>query len=263
VGPDVTGRYIGELLESRELGDLASRIYELGAALRARLMSSRVQKRAASKAAIFFFARTFKTYQAAVVLLRQGFWQDAAVLARVLREAEYQISWVTLGGDNTARLFLEDYQRNRRRVVRTLARHGDTEIKARAQAALDSTPADQALDEWWRNWWSKKRNEGIGWLADKLGRKAYRLEYAALSAFVHTSPALADFYFHGRADGAGVIVETKPGVSDENREYAQTIVFSVLAGFVDACGAFAQQMGFNFEGELLEINERIRELFVE
>ena len=259
----MTADFVRELLGSQELGDLASQIYELGDALRAKLMSAPVRATASNTASIFFFARCLKTYQAAIRLLRDGFWQDAAVLARVLREAEYQVCWIELGGDKAARLFLEDYKRNRRKVIRTLAEHGDPAIKTQAQAIIDGTAPDQMLDEWWRNWWSKKWKEGIGWLAEKLGRKAHRFEYASLSAFVHTSPALLDFYFHDRTDGAGVIVETRPGTSDENREYAETVVFSVLAAFVDACSAFSRQMGFRCEDELAEINERIRKQFSE
>jgi hypothetical protein len=191
-----------------------------------------------------------------------GFWQDAAVLARVLREAHYQISWIVAGGDATARLFLQDYNRNRRNVMRTLAKHGDPEIKTQAQAVVENTPADETLDEWWRNWWRKQRNEGIGWLAQKLEYTAHRFEYATLSAFVHTSPALADFYLH-EPNGAGAVLETRPGISDENREFADAVVFSVFAAFVDTCAAFAKLMEFGFEDDLREISERIREQFAQ
>ncbi|MGD0119649.1 MAG: DUF5677 domain-containing protein [Candidatus Binatus sp.] len=250
--------FVGELLGSRELADLASRIYGLGDTLRAKLLSGRLTKAPSTAASIFFFGRCMKTYQAAVELLRLGFWQDAAVLARVLREAEYQISWIASGGDATAQLFLKDHSRNRRNVIRTLSKHGDPEIKAQAQEIIEGTASDETLDEWWRNWWSKERNQGIGWLAEKLGRNAHRFENATLSAFVHTSPALLDFYFHEAGDGFGVIVESRPGVSDENREFAETVVFSVFAAFVEVCTAFAQQMGFGFEDELTQITERIR-----
>jgi hypothetical protein len=253
--------FAGELLGSRELADLASRIYGLGDTLRAKLVSGRLTKAPSNAASIFFFGRCVKTYHAAVELLRMGFWQDAAVLARVLREAEYQISWIAAGGDETARLFLQDHSRNRRNIMRTLAKHGDPEIKAQAQEIIEGTVSDQTLDEWWRNWWSKERNQGIGWLAEKLGRKAHRFEYATLSAFVHTSPALLDFYFHEAKDGTGVIVESRPGVSDDNREFAETVVFSVFAAFVDVCAAFARQMGFGFEEELTQIGERIQQQF--
>ena len=126
----MTADFVGELLGSRELGDLASQIYELGDALRAKLTSAPVQTIASNTASIFFFARCLKTYQAAIRLLREGFWQDAAVLARVLREAEYQVCWIALGGDKTGRLFREDYKRNRRKVMRILAEHGPLRLSA-------------------------------------------------------------------------------------------------------------------------------------
>jgi hypothetical protein len=117
-------------------------------------------------------------------------------------------------------------------------------------------------DKQWPNWWSKKRDEGIGWLARQLGRKAHPLEYARLSDFVHTSAPLADLYFREAKDAVGVIVESRPGVSEENRDWANTVAFSVFAAFVDTCGAFAQQMGFNFRDELTQINQRITEQFI-
>jgi hypothetical protein len=256
--------FVGELVGSRELADLASRIYRLGDALRAKLVTGPVVKTTASNiAAIFFFGRCLKTYQAAVELLRIGFWQDAAVLARVLREAHYQICWIVAGGDATARLFLQDFNRNRRNVMRTLAKYGDPEIKTQAQEVVENTAPDETLDEWWKNWWSKERNEGIGWLAQKVEYKAHRFEYATLSAFVHTSPALTDFYFHEPKNGAGAVLETRPGISDENREFADAVVFSVFAAFVDTCAAFAKQMEFGFEDDFKEISERIRKQFAE
>ena len=60
----------------------------------------------------------------------------------------------------------------------------------------------------------------------------------------------------------GVIVESRPGVSEENRDWANTVAFSVFAAFVDTCGAFAQQMGFHFRDELTQINQRITEQFI-
>jgi uncharacterized protein DUF5677 len=253
--------FVGELLGSRELAELASRIYRLGDALRLKLVSRPVKANVANTAAIFFFGRCLKTYQAAVELLRMGYWQDAAVLARVLREAHYQICWIMTGGENTARLFLQDYTRNRRNVMRTLAKHGDSEIKIQAQVVIENTTPDETLDEWWKNWWSKQRNEGIGWLAQRLEYTAHRLEYATLSAFVHTSPALLDFYFHAPKEGADAILETRPGISDENREFADAVVFSVFAAFVDACAVFTKQMEFGLDDDVTEISEQIRKQF--
>lgn len=253
--------FVGELLGSRDLADLASRIYGLGSGLRAKLMTDPVKTTPSNKALIFFFGRSLKTYHAAAELLRMGFWQDAAVLGRVLREAEYQVRWIVRGGDEIAQLFLQDYSRNRRNIMKTLAKHGDAEIKAQAQDIVKSTPADETLDEWWRNWWSKRPNEGIGWLAGQLGYRAHRFEYGTLSAFVHTSPAVMDFYFHEARDSGGVILESRPGVSDENREFANVVVFSIFAAFVDICAAFAGHMKLGFEDELSQIGDQISRQF--
>ena len=46
-------------------------------------------------------------------------------------------------------------------------------------------------------------------------------------------------------------------------KFADTVAFSIFAAFADACAAFAQHMGFGFEAELTQINERIRKQFIE
>jgi hypothetical protein len=145
--------------------------------------------------------------------------------------------------------------------MHTLAKHGDLEIQKQAEEVVKEIASDKILDEWWRNWWSKKTNEGIGWLAEQLGYKGHRFQYPTLSAFVHSSPALMDFYLRKAKEGIGVTLETKPGVSDENRELAETVVFSILAAFAGVSELFAQQMQFGFDDEIRDIATRIKTRF--
>lgn len=253
--------FVGELLDSREYAELASKIYRLADGLRGKITDTPIKPSATNTALIFFFARSFKTFQAAIELLRIGFWQDTAVLARVLREAEYQVAWIIKNGDGAAELFLTDYKRNKRNVIRNIAKHGDSTVKDQAQAVAGGFPPDPVLDEWWQNWWSKDRSEGISWLARKLDRNAHRFEYATLSAFVHTSPALLDYYFHESAQGNGATIETRPGVSKKNRPIAELVIFSVFAAFTDLCANFAKCLELGFENELKDITEQIRQQF--
>ena len=112
------------------------------------------------------------------------------------------------------------------------------------------------LDEWWRNWWGKK--DSIAWLAEQVGHKeAHRVEYAMLSAFVHTSPALLNFYFREAKD-AGPILETRPGISEGNRGVAIAVAYSIFSAFGDTCKLFAHQMGLRFDEELRDIDARIK-----
>ena len=236
----------------------ASRIYRLADSLRTKLISEPLRPSNTNTALIFFFARSFKTYQAAITLVQTGFWQDAAVLARVLREADYQVRWLVKAGDEMAELFIRDNERNRRRVMRTLAEIAVPEIQAQAAEIAENTEGDKELDEWWRNWWSKDRKEHIGWLAKEVGyADAHRLEYSTLSAFVHSSPALLNHYF-SKSDNDGVVLETRPGIASENRSFADAIVWSIFSAFLDVCRLFASQMGFDFSNELVEIDKRMQ-----
>lgn len=250
--------FVGELLGSRERAELASRIYRLGDGLRTKLMSEPMKLSHTNTALIFFFARSLKTYQAAITLVQTGFWQDAAVLARVLREADYQVRWLVKVGDKMAELFIRDNERNRRRIIRTLAEIAVPEIRAQAAEVAENTEADKELDEWWRNWWSKEKKEHIGWLAKEVGyADAHRLEYGTLSAFVHSSPTLLNYYLR-ESNKDGVILETRPGIAAENRSFADAVVWSIFAAFLDICRLFASQMGFDFSNELLEIDKRMQ-----
>jgi hypothetical protein len=168
-----------------------------------------------------------------------------------MREAEYQAAWIVKNGDETTKLFLQDYFRNRRKAMRTVASHGDPEMQKKAQELVAATAPDEVLDEWWRNWSGKK--DSIAWLAEQVGHKeAHRLEYAVLSAFVHTSPALLDFYFREAKD-VGPILETRPGISEENREMTAAAAFSIFSAFADVCKLFAHQIGLGFDEELKDI----------
>ncbi len=255
--------FVGELLGSRERAELASRIYRLGDSLRTKLISEAVKPSNTNAALIFFFARSFKTYQAAITLVQTGFWQDAAVLARVLREADYQARWLVKAGEKMAELFIRDNERNRRRIVRTLAEIAVPEIQAQAAEIAENIESDKELDEWWRNWWSKEWKEHIGWLAKEVGyAAAHRLEYGTLSAFVHSSPALLNHYFR-KGDNDGVVLETRPGIAPENRSFADAVVWSIFSAFLDVCRLFASQLGFDFSKELSEIDERMQLLVSE
>jgi hypothetical protein len=132
--------FVGELLDSRSLADLASRLYHIGDALRAKFLSQRLNLSPSNTAVMFFFARCFKTYQAAIELLRLGFPQDAAALARVMREAQYQAAWIVKNGDETAKLFLQDYSRNRRKAMRTVAEHGDQRFRRKRRRSWRQPP---------------------------------------------------------------------------------------------------------------------------
>lgn len=250
--------FVGELLGSRERAELASRIYRLGDSLRTKLILEPLKPSHINTALIFFFARSFKTYQAAITLVQTGFWQDAAALARVLRESDYQVRWLVNGGDKVAKLFIRDHERNRRRIMRALAEIAVPEIRAQAAEVVENTEADKELDEWWRNWWSKERKKHIGWLARQVGyANAHRLEYGTLSAFVHSSPALLNSYLRAGNKG-GVILETRPGIPPENLSFADAVIWSIFSAFLDVCRLVALQMAFDFSKELSEIDERMQ-----
>jgi hypothetical protein len=119
----------------------------------------------------------------------------------------------------------------------------------------DMGPATE-LDAWWRNWWGRKKS--LSWLAEQIGAgDAYLTEYAILSAFAHSSPAIFSHYLAPR-DG-GFTLRTRPGFPGE-REFAHSILWTTLAAFADLCAVLAVELGIDCAAELKEAGDALEQL---
>jgi hypothetical protein len=205
---------------------------------------------------VFFFARGFMTFQATALLWQAGFWQDAAVLSRSLREASYQARWTAKRGDEASNLFFVDHERNRRKVMETLSQAAPPEIKAQAQKVVADMEPSPEVEPWWRNWWG--RNKSLSWLAGQIGAgDAYLTEYAMLSAFTHSSPAIFSHYLTPR-DG-GFTLRTRPGFP-ENREFAHAILWTSIAAFTDLCAVLSVALEIDCTAQLKEVGDALQRL---
>jgi Family of unknown function (DUF5677) len=117
--------------EASDLSTASRVLYRLGETFREKLLEKPIP--ATKTPLVFFFARGFMTYQAVIRLWEGGFWQDAAVLSRSLREASYQARWAAKCGDEAAGLFMQDHERNWRKVMRTISETATPDVKSKAQ----------------------------------------------------------------------------------------------------------------------------------
>ena len=120
--------------EARDLSRASQALHRVGEAIRAKVLEKPLPSKNAPL--VFFFARGFLTFQATARLWEGGFWQDAAVLSRSLREASYQARWTAKCGAEASSLFFVDHERNRRKVIRTIGRVGPPDVREKAQGVV-------------------------------------------------------------------------------------------------------------------------------
>ena len=82
-------------------------------------------------------------------------------------------------------------------------------------------------------------------------------EYATLSAFAHSSPAIFSHYLAAR-DG-GFMLRTRPGFPEE-REFAHAILWTALAAFGDLCAVLAVELEIDCATELKEAGDALEQL---
>ena len=152
--------------------------------------------------------------------------------------------------------FFLDHERNRRKVIRTFGKVGPPDVREKAQRVVaDLEPATE-LDAWWRNWWGRKKS--LSWLAEQIGAgDAYLTEYATLSAFAHSSPAIFSHYLAPR-DG-GFTLRTRP-ILPEEREFAHAMIWTALAAFSNLCAVLAVALEIDCAAQLKEVGDAIQRL---
>jgi hypothetical protein len=200
----------------------------------------------------YFFAKSYKSYQAIRLLWRAGYVEDALMLARTIFEIALQAQYASIE-PSRARLFLEFHSVSRYRLCKKLQRAGaidppfptglsPTQL-AELKQAHDQVACNYAKSE---HWWG----HGIDWLAEQCGKDMYRhylSTYAMQSDFVHSGVVSADQYF--RSDDGCTPIGCYPFPSDRlDIPWETTYFFVLIASLTTA--AFG-----------IDLEEKIREAF--
>ncbi len=181
-----------------------------------------------SMVALFFFAKSYKSYQAARSLWRDGFPEDALALTRSLFEANLQAHYIARDPEQRVPQFMEFDPVERYRQYLKLKQCGANEYVALVEQRPDELRALKEKHDKYelrypgQNWWGKS----IRWLAEELGQnqlvKYYSL-YWYQSAQVHSGLLAMNDYL--KDSGDGLLAEWLP-----------TAERGAL-GAIEACGA--------------------------
>jgi hypothetical protein len=214
---------------TRELRQLCDQVRQLAEKLRKEL-KLHVPATPAKLVALYMFAKGYKSYQAALLLFRDGFWQDAASVARTLLELSFQARWLDKVPETAGKLFLRGAERDRIKLMKNLQLNGDEETRAQADAVLRGLLSSNDIDASWRNWWSSESN--IEKLANEAGStRVYGLQYRQLSWFVHSSPITIRYYLGGEEKP---LPDCKPSTPPERDQgLAETFLSAAPGGLMD------------------------------
>ncbi len=169
---------------TRALRQLTDEIQELAEKIR-KDVSRRAPDSTQQIVILFMLVKAYRSFRAAVILSHEGFWQDAVSLARTILELMFQALWLTRDSVSRALLFLRGEERETRKLLNNLSRHGAREIRGKVDGLFRELSKTDDFDTAWRNWWSKDGN--IEQLARELGHAVeltYQLKYRPMSWFI-------------------------------------------------------------------------------
>lgn len=214
---------------TRELRQLCDQVRQLAETMRKDL-TGHASDTAGKVVALYTFAKGYKSYQAALLLYREGFWQDAASVARTLLELSFQARWLDKHPETAGKLFLRGAERDRIKLLKNLTVTGDEETRIQADSFLKELRSSTDLDSSWRNWWGSESN--IEKLANETGyARVYGLQYRQLCWFVHSSPITIRYYL-GRQEKP--LPDCKPSTpSQQDQGLAETFLSAAPGALMD------------------------------
>lgn len=217
---------------TKELLDILNQVQELSEEVR-KALGLRTLKAPAQVVGLFMFAKAYKSFRAAVLLFRNGFWQDAATIARTVQELSFQAKWLSKDAEPRARLFVKGIEHGRLRLLNALSKGGG-ETGIEADALSQALKASEDIEKAWRHWWADESN--IEQLAREVDyERVYDLQYRHLSWFVHSAPIAEKYYVSEELAGRvlSISVDCGPTDSGEHREFAELLMSAGASALAD------------------------------
>lgn len=200
-------------------------------------------------AMFFFFCKAYKSYQAIRVLWREGFAEDAFILARTIFELALQTRYMREDPKPRARLFAEHDPVMRYRYYLRLKKLGDAKLVQRIERNT------QGLEELKRNydrlqakypdnkgWWG----QSIACLAKHLGKEMetrYVMIYWRQSNLTHSGSTSVKEYIN--EEQGGLKAKCYPSPSD-----TAMIPQEATRSFLDIVELAAEALGLNLHTEV-------------
>lgn len=217
-----------------DLEELCHEVAQLAAEIEGDLRT-RQPETSSQAAGLYMFAKGYKSFQACRLLFSEGFWQDAASVARTLLELGFQARWLNLKPDSAGQLFVRHELRDGRKFLQALKASGSNEIKIKAAASLERLSSADDLDQSWRSWWSKEGN--IEKLTSEMEiSPTYDLFYRPLCWFVHSSPFANAYYL--REQNGNVDFDCRQGAaSPDDGGFAEMLFSAAPVGLLEVLAA--------------------------
>jgi hypothetical protein len=149
---------------------------------------------------LFFFCKSYKTYQAIAALWRAGFYEDASLLTRTLFEIWMQAAYIGERPREGALQFQEHDPVHMYRAYLALKKHGESKLTAAFKSRDDFEEIERQhhlRDATAPLWWFGK---SLHSLANKLGPpfdKEYLIGYWWQSNLMHSSVTSMQHYMTG------------------------------------------------------------------
>jgi hypothetical protein len=204
---------------------------------------------------LYWFAKAAKTYDAVLLLWREGYWQDAAALSRTILEIAFQAKYLSEDPEPRAALFKDHDRRLRIKMLKTADEYNEPSDIKIADLITSLNPTAVELEKW-KNWWGKGKNTYS--LADSVGwEEQYVANYKLLSIFIHSTPPGTTSYLFGTSDTMEIDWKAnRPAPQKEST--AETLIASACTYMMDIIQVLGAIYGFDYDADLQGAVEAIK-----
>ncbi|MGA7760570.1 MAG: DUF5677 domain-containing protein [Candidatus Binataceae bacterium] len=218
------------------------------------------------RAMLFFFCKSFKTYQGSRLLWQAGFPEDAANLARSIYELRLQTIYLSQNPDERSKLFIKHWIKTGYGTFLHLMRAGERTWRPDIQAAVeevrqaavrvgcpeiidDPEGAEKAIAQ---KWWGKG---GIKGLTKELDcEKEYETTYSILSDYSHS--AVRVFHVFVQLSEASISVQCRPA-----KDSRLLLPFSMTAWLIQIVGYTGQAFDLGLDDLVHQAENRAISLY--
>jgi uncharacterized protein DUF5677 len=211
----------------------------------------------------YWFAKAAKSYDAAIVLWKNGYWQDAAMLGRTILEIALQAMYFRKEPEKFAAKFFAHETAERNNLFKDMAEYTNSdEIRGEIQKFFAEQNLDPAAFKRQQNWWGSR---SIWDLVKEIqaqdiyvdAKNIYRSQYAPLSMLVHGTPFVRRYYVRQQGNSG---FDWRAGAPPpELFEFAATILTSAPTGLLDVIDVLATIWGLDYSEDLSAAREAVIE----
>jgi hypothetical protein len=211
----------------------------------------------AKRVVAYWFSKAAKSFAAAVLLWNQGYWQDAAVLARTILEVSLQSLLFRKEPEKFAPQFFKHAEVQKHRLFADMDKHAEGEIKAGIASYFERLGLNPSDIEKWKNWWGK---DGTIWdLAKEIeARQTYQVQYPALSFLVHGAPSAFSYYVLKTGPREYIDWDWEAGApSASTYSLAETMFSAAPLSLLDVIAVLGELWGLDYDADLQAAREAV------